>query len=628
MKKLLITILLAICRLSINAQDITFNNRLSMDEVLAPFYHGVASGDPLSDRVIIWTRITTQQSSVVVHWTVAKDTSFAQVVATGNVETSNLKDYTIKVDVEGLAPNTYYYYEFEYEGKKSQVGRTKTLPVGEVDNFRIALLSCSNYSYGYFNAYNIVKERNDIDLVLHVGDYIYEDGFSEGGIDTMNRKPVPEYDAFDLTSYRMRYSCYRLDPSLRNLHQQYPMVILWDDHEFANDAFSDTALNHNPTTQGPWANRKRDAIQAFKEWIPMREDLERTNVINFVQNIGDLADIIYTENRIEKVKFNDKEQIVNLSKEKNSVIYDTPNRTMLGNNQLDWLCSNLKESKAKWKIIGNQVVFAPFMAKNPSLDYPIHILAGWDGNPLDRKRVIDTINANNIDNIVVLSGDIHVAMAFDIPNGIEPYDELTGKGSLGVEFVCDNVTKGDVFTTSPAVMYHINPYLKYIKFASQGFCIIDISKEKVCCDYWETDLVETNNTSKKYLSTFCTYNEKNHLVKLPSPISVTRTFPKLVKYEPRNLLTKTIITKNLKLIGISPNPGISFIRFQYFIEKSTDLRVEIIDLQGKMVKYIEFGMRPNGINESSIEIDDLAKGEYIIRFHTPEELVSQKIIKL
>ena len=613
---------------NLKAQENIFNNRLKMEEILAPFYHGVASGDPLSDRVIIWTRITTALPSVNVKWTVAEDTGFTKIVRSGILTTSNLKDYTVKIDVDGLLPDTYYYYEFEYDGKKSQIGRTKTLPVGDVENFRIALLSCSNYSFGYFNAYNIIKERNDVDLVLHVGDYIYEDGFHETGIDTMNRKPIPEYDAYDLASYRMRYSCYRLDPSLRNLHQQYPMVILWDDHEFANDAFSDTAFNHNPLTQGPWANRKRDAIQAFKEWIPMREDTMRTNIINFEQKIGNLADIIYTEDRIEKVKFNDNNQILNLTKEKNSVLYDTPNRTMLGNKQLDWLCTNLKTSTAQWKIIGNQVVFAPFLANNDNFEKPIHILAGWDGNPLDRKRVIDTINANNINNIVVLSGDIHVAMAFDLPNGIEPYNSITGKGSFGVEFVCDNVTKGDVFYNTPLEMYINNNYLKYIKFLSQGFCVIDISKEKVCCDYWEADQFMTNNTHKNYLTTYCTYNEKNHLVKQSAPVAVNRIFPSLVKYEPRNLTTNTIIPQNLKLIGISPNPGVSFVRFQYFMEKSTYLKVQIIDLQGKIMDEIDYGIRPDGINESSIDIYNLAKGEYIIRFITPEELVSQKIIKL
>lgn len=613
---------------NLKAQENIFNNRLKMEEILAPFYHGVASGDPLSDRVIIWTRITTALPSVNVKWTVAEDTGFTKIVRSGILTTSNLKDYTVKIDVDGLLPDTYYYYEFEYDGKKSQIGRTKTLPVGDVENFRIALLSCSNYSFGYFNAYNIIKERNDVDLVLHVGDYIYEDGFHETGIDTMNRKPIPEYDAYDLASYRMRYSCYRLDPSLRNLHQQYPMVILWDDHEFANDAFSDTALRHNPITQGPWANRKRDAIQAFKEWIPMREDSERTNIINFEQNIGNLADIIYTENRIERVKFNDNNQILNLSIKKNSVLFDTPNRTMLGGRQLDWLCTNLKNSTARWKIIGNQVVFAPFMTQTPNLIWPVHLLAGWDGNPLDRKRVIDTINANNISNIVVLSGDIHVAMAFDIPNGKEPYNGTTGKGSLGVEFVCDNVTKGDVFNNTPLKMYTLNPYLKYIKFDSQGFCIIDISKEKVCCDYWEADQFMKNNTHKNYLATYCTYNEKNHLVKQSAPVAVNRIFPSLVKYEPRSLTTNTIIPQNLKLIGISPNPGVSFVRFQYFMEKSTYLKVQIIDLQGKIMDEIDYGIRPDGINESSIDIYNLAKGEYLIRFITPEELVSQKIIKL
>jgi alkaline phosphatase D len=254
------------------------NDRSVLDSTIQPFYHGVASGDPLTDRVIIWTRVTTDTASLQVKWRVARDTMMQNIVAQGVFTTDASRDYTVKVDVTGLQPDTYYYYEFEALGRYSQRGRTKTTPVGNVANYRIAVVNCSNYSFGYFNAYDAIRKRNDVDFVIHLGDYIYEDGLRTGpnAIDTLKRRTFPEYDAYDLVSYRQRYAWYRLDPSLLELHQQFPMVVIWDDHEFANDAFADTSAYHYPATQGTWAARKETAIRVYKEWIPMREDTSRS----------------------------------------------------------------------------------------------------------------------------------------------------------------------------------------------------------------------------------------------------------------------------------------------------------------------------------------------------------------
>ena len=241
-----------------NVQAIDYPyDRSVLDSTIQPFYHGVASGDPLADRVIIWTRVTTDAPAVQVKWRMATDTAMQNIIAQGITTTDTSKDYTVKVDVTGLQSNTYYYYEFEAMGRYSQRGRTKTIPVGNVSSLRVAFMSCSNYSFGYFNAYDIIRKRNDVDMLIHLGDYIYEDGFKPGGVDTIHRRSYPEYASFDLTSYRLRYSWYHLDPSLRDLHQQFPMVVIWDDHEFANDAFADTSSYHIPLTQGSWAVRKR-----------------------------------------------------------------------------------------------------------------------------------------------------------------------------------------------------------------------------------------------------------------------------------------------------------------------------------------------------------------------------------
>jgi alkaline phosphatase D len=452
------------------------NDRSVLDSTIQPFYHGVASGDPLTDRVIIWTRVTTDTASLQVKWRVARDTMMQNIVAQGVFTTDASRDYTVKVDVTGLQPDTYYYYEFEALGRYSQRGRTKTTPVGNVANYRIAVANCSNYSFGYFNAYDAIRKRNDVDFVIHLGDYIYEDGVRRGpnAIDTLKRRTFPEYDAYDLVSYRQRYAWYRLDPSLRELHQQFPMVVIWDDHEFANDAFADTSAYHYPATQGTWAARKETAIRVYKEWIPMREDASRTNVINWTQKIGNLADIYYADNRTGKIDVNTPQQGLDLITNIDNLSFDTPDKPMFGNTQLDLITNQLKTTSSTWKIFASQVVFSSFVYKQTilGLSFPWHSAAGWDIYPLERKQILDTINQYNIKNMVVLSGDIHVAMAFDIPNGVTPYNPSTGEGSVGVEFVGDNVVNGGLFGGMQTYMYTNNPNLKYVNPNSTWiFCV-------------------------------------------------------------------------------------------------------------------------------------------------------------
>ncbi len=606
------------------------NDRSDLDSTIQPFYHGVASGDPLNDRVIIWTRVTTDSSSVEVKWRVATDTAMQNILANGLLTTDASRDYTVKVDVTGLQPGINYYYEFEAMGRLSQRGRTKTLPAGNVSSLRIGFVGCSNYEFGYFNAYSILKNRNDVDLIIHYGDYIYEYGHKGGGVDTINRRTFPEYDAYDLTSYRQRYAWYRLDPSLRNLHQQYPMVVIWDDHEFANDAFADTSENHRPASQGTWAARKANAIKVFKEWIPMREDTSRTNIINFTQSVGNLADIIYTEDRIQRSVFNTDSQFINMMLiGQDPLLYDTPDRTMHGKRQMEWMANQIKTSNAKWKILANQVVFSSYFYKGIG-GFPFHQVQGWDANPLDRKKIIDTINQYNIKNVVVLSGDIHVAMAFDIPGGVVPYDPTTGAGSAAVEFVADNVVEGDVLPNAEAYMYSNNLNLRYIKLKSQGYCVIDITPNSVCCDYWETDSVSTANTHQNFLSTWCTVQGENHLKAYQGPAFTPRSFPSLAPYNPRNSglpVGVRTLQKAVELMSMYPNPSNSYVRFQYFMKATDQLFIEVYDTQGRLMQKEDFGLRQKGLNEDILYIKNLPSAEYLVIFKTTDGTTARKLLK-
>ena len=270
----------------------------------AHFTHGVASGDPLADRVILWSRVLPgdgQPTSLTATWQVAQDAAFAQVVSAGEVVTSLAQDYTLKVDATGLAPDSRYFYRFTVAGIDSPIGRTRTLPTGSVDLFRIGLASCSNYPQGYFNAYRDMAEA-DLDLELHLGDYIYE--YAAGGYDNpevvqrLGRRVVPANEILSLEDYRMRYGLYRTDSDLQAVHARHPFICVWDDHEISNDAWSNGAENHGPD-EGDFKQRMRVARQAYHEWMPIRTAAGGDQDPIYRQfQIGNLADLIMLDTRI------------------------------------------------------------------------------------------------------------------------------------------------------------------------------------------------------------------------------------------------------------------------------------------------------------------------------------------
>lgn len=240
-------------------------------KVKVGFNHGVASGDPLQHAVIIWTRITTEARLINVQWQVATDEQFMQIVASGEVTTDNVKDFTVKVDVNGLQSNQYYYYRFEANDTLSPVGQTQTLAEGELDKASITVVSCSNFPAGYFNVYReIVKQHqtSPINAVLHLGDYIYEYGagqYATEDAQRLNRIPIKESECITLDDYRKRYAQYRSDSDLQALHAALPMIAIWDDHEIANDTWREGAENHQQQ-EGDFSQRRAAAALAWLEW--------------------------------------------------------------------------------------------------------------------------------------------------------------------------------------------------------------------------------------------------------------------------------------------------------------------------------------------------------------------------
>lgn len=272
-------------------------------EGVAVFNHGVASGDPKHDRVVIWTRVSPDRPGPVpVRWIVARNRELTDVVKTGVVETGEARDYTVKADVTGLRSGAPYFYGFRAGETQSPVGKTKTLPRGRTREVKFGVVSCASFSHGFFNAYEALSQQEDLDAIIHLGDYIYEYGVSGYGGDTalqLGRIPAPEVECVRLEDYRARHAQYKTEAELQAAHAIAPWITVWDDHEIANDTFSTGAENHQ-TNEGEFANRKRAALQAYYEWMPIREpEAGRAfEAINRSFEFGDLATLIMVETRL------------------------------------------------------------------------------------------------------------------------------------------------------------------------------------------------------------------------------------------------------------------------------------------------------------------------------------------
>ncbi len=351
------------------------NNSNSLNTLPADFNHGVASGDPLTDRVIIWTRVTPETDGQIwVGWEVATDAGFANKVKQGSGNTSADVDYTVKVDVEGLQPNTVYYYRFLTVNKTSMAGKTRTLPQGAIEAATFAVVSCSNYPAGFFNVYREVANQ-DVDAVLHLGDYLYEysaEGYASERAEEFGRVVEPANELLSLADYRTRYAQYRRDEDLQAAHAAHPFIIVWDDHEVANDAWRDGAENHDPGTEGSFVERKMAALQAWHEWLPVRPPASMDDIIYRRFQYGDLLDLLMLDTRIigrdEQFTYSDFATDGIIDVEQARAGFDDPNRTLLGSEQFGWLREQLNQSSAQWQVLGQQVLMSRYHLPAPILE--------------------------------------------------------------------------------------------------------------------------------------------------------------------------------------------------------------------------------------------------------------------
>jgi len=609
--------------------------------LLQPFYHGVASGDPLRDRVIIWTRVTPDSlsgySTIPVNWKVATDTAMQSIVQSGAAATDSSSDFTVKIDVSGLQAGTTYYYQFEQAGRLSLVGRTRTLAIGQVNRLKFGVVSCNNYEAGYFNAFEKLAERNDLNAVLHLGDYIYEYRGGQYG-DSTTQRFVQPFETVNLAQYRARYSLYRLDDDLRRAHQQHPFINIWDDHESANDSWENGAQNHQPS-EGLWSDRKAASKKAFFEWLPIRENA--TNKIYRSFEFGQLAELIMLDTRLEgrMEQENDVTQ---------PALYDS-SRTILGTVQRDWFTSELSASTAKWRLIGNQVLFAPlqlgwsgpYVGQTPE-QVESQFLDIWDGYPAERQRIITHLDTAGISNTVFLTGDFHSSFAFDIAdtvvddnNNYAPvgnYDPQTGAGSVAVEFAPPSITSANfdenssvglanffeslINSTLPApINNNPNPHMKYTDLDRHGYIVLDVRPDSVKANWYYVTSILDSVAGENFGAAWQTVDGENHLkvARQSSPGTMLVPAP-----EEPFLASIDFPVEPMVAFSVYPNPAGEKLFIQIGNQANVEWSCQLIDTSGRLIKDLGSFQTQIGVNEIQLELGGISRGSYLLQIVSGE----------
>lgn len=633
-------------------------DRGGLNPALAPFYHGVASGDPTQNSVVIWTRITPDagQTSIMGSYYVALDTGFTQPVSSGSFTTDADKDYTVKVELGNLTPGTTYYYFFRALNANSLIGRAKTCPNTTVANLKFAVVSCSNYEGGYFNAYQEIAKRNDLDAVIHLGDYIYEYGAGVYGGLLPDRVNEPATEIITLADYRTRYSLYRLDEDLIRLHQQHTMISVWDDHESANDSYTDGAENHQ-ANEGSWETRKGISKQVYFEWMPVRNFGGNQTVYRQL-SYGGLCDLFMLDTRLE-------------GRVQPPPHFDTPDnpvRNIISPTQMNWLLQGLKQSSARWKVLGNQVLFSTFNVgfaggAFDGVPDPVNIdsirasedlfIDNWESYPTQRNAVIDTLRNQNIDNVIIVTGDSHSSWAFDVtkqavqypvpaffylpqPNPYnsatqEGYNAASGEGSWAVEFGTPSISSPNFdeavgaattaqfeqFMNNPIALLggvNYNPHLKYVDLDRNGYILLDLTEGSAQANFYYVPTVYADTTGESFERAALTLNGQNRL-----QLSTTPSAPKPVQDVPTPLLPPAISSGTASapaaanILSCYPNPATDQLYVQMAINEASDIAVNIYDAAGSLVQLAVSSKRYEaGVYNLVLPVQTLSAGAYLL----------------
>ena len=449
----------------------------------AVFRHGVASGDPDATSVVLWTRLTADGAQEVA-WELAADPQFGRIVASGTTATGPERDHTVKLLAQGLQPGTTYHYRFRLGDVLSPAGRTRTLPRGKLDRLGIALATCSNYPFGFFNAYDAIAKDSDVEFVLHTGDYIYEYGADGWGAEVgaqIGRPHLPTHEIISLADYRQRHAQYKTDAGAQAMHAAHPLLACWDDHESANNPWTGGAENHQPATEGDWTVRRAASIQAYYEWMPVREPewLERAgrSRIQFwrTYSFGDLATLSTLETRhtarAKQIDYLDYAATLHSKADARHLVDDVigaPGRRMLAPELESDLDAALRSSIAlgqPWRLIGNPMPIARTLVpdvvglgliEDPTNDPDALIAAKvlawkgkwnlpfyldtWDGYGWARERLYQLSRTAGAGDLVFLTGDSHSFWANQLSDG-------NGRPA-GVELGASGVTSPGDFLSS------------------------------------------------------------------------------------------------------------------------------------------------------------------------------------
>lgn len=501
------------------------------------FAHGVASGDPGPDSVVIWTRITLpvgarRQMPATVIWETAADEAFTDMRGKGEAAASASFDWTVKILLSGLEPGETYYYRFRIDDAYSPVGRTKSLPAGAIDSARFAVVSCSNYPFGYFNVYDLIARQDDLDAVIHLGDYIYEystEGYGGEAGARLGRNHEPAHEIVSLADYRMRHAQYKADPASQAMHARHSIIPIWDDHETSNNSWKDGAENHQPETEGAWEARRRAALQAYYEWMPVREPSMAPEAFFRTYSYGDLLTLAAIETRLmaraRQFEYSDiiptlqtPEDVEQFKKE---ILWDGT-REMLGGAQLDFLDRAFRTSVGEgqpWRLIANQIIMAKVTApdlteyvteediisleqqwnqarafvKSSALGLPANLDA-WDGYPAARERFYDMTKGAGADGMIVVTGDTHTWWANDLT-------ALDG-AQMGVELGVNSVTSPSPyrkeFLGGKGAEYALltnrdNDDVRYLSGESHGYIDLTVTRDAARAEFKAVDTIESRN---------------------------------------------------------------------------------------------------------------------------------------
>jgi alkaline phosphatase D len=446
----------------------------------------VASGDPAHDGVVVWTRVSDAAgASVPVRWRVATDPELHHVVAEGDAEAVSEHDFTVQVVVTGLQPATTYWYGFAAGDGVSPVGRTRTAPVGPVERLRVGVVCCSHYETGFFNAYGRLAER-DLDVVLHLGDSIYEDRArrSRG----VRRHDAPER-VVTLADYRGRYAQYRTDPDLRALLARHPVVAVWDDHELAGNAWRDGAARHDAATDGDWRARREAATRAYREWTPLRlpDPADPMRLWRRVR-LGNLCELLVLDTRLagRERPAAGRRAVVR--------VFDR-RRKLLGKPQWRWLEHELSRPAAGWRLVASQVMVAPVavapgrLGINPGM---------WDGYPAERDRLLKLLGAHRGEAVVV-SGDLHSSWAAELGPAVEVSAPAVSAPTFAQALAPRVPGARHLFEW---ILRLANPHVRYVDTAHHGYVVLDITPGELQAEWWHVATVRHPDSAEHCAARF------------------------------------------------------------------------------------------------------------------------------